>query len=572
MLEHGVRSSPEPGPVRMSATTARASPSDKPLGLAVLVTPVAALLAVLWVHAWLVPAPPPWAANLTHMLRALTVGAALTIGALRLARFLGWPDPAFLTKALAFLGAGILEARHAYALMAFPDNVEMISRTAWASAMGLPVLLIVGTLLAPPIRPLEPRRTLLLVVAAVVVVGLGLAAGLVPSFPGGLSLEATGIVSRPATVWTSVIYLVALTLMWRRATPSGESIGRLLLLALFLGMLSQALAAPFWTGPGDGAATLEAVMVLATYLVLTIALLMNTLWRTRAEEALTSRLMQEAAARTKVEAALARQAARLMQVNEELSQFAYVASHDLQEPLRMVTSYLQLIERRYRDVLDDDGREFMGFAVDGAARMKQLTNDLLTYSRVNTRGEEPVLTASAVALDHALLNLQVAVAESRPEIERGHLPEVWADPGQLTQLFQNLVGNALKFRRDDRPPHVRIGATRGRHDWTFTVSDNGIGIDPTYFERVFGVFQRLHGVEAYPGSGIGLAICRKIVERHHGRIWIERSSEQGTVIAWTLPLEPEPWVETVVSLDPEDEELQEQVNDMIRRVRELMGP
>jgi len=225
----------------------------------------------------------------------------------------------------------------------------------------------------------------------------------------------------------------------------------------------------------------------------------------------------------------------LARSNAELQQFAYVASHDLQEPLRMVASYTQLLEKRYGDRLDQDAREFMDFIVDGATRMKQLIEDLLAYSRVGTRGKELRPVQSQAALDKALVNLRAAIESAGASIAQDALPEVNADDTQLVQLFQNLVGNAIKFRKKDEPPRIHVGAEDAGNEWRFCVADNGIGIEPQYFERIFMVFQRLHTRDEYAGTGIGLAICKKVVDRHGGRIWVESARGKGSKFYFTLP-------------------------------------
>jgi PAS domain S-box-containing protein len=238
--------------------------------------------------------------------------------------------------------------------------------------------------------------------------------------------------------------------------------------------------------------------------------------------------------RKQSEKALAHQAEELARSNAELERFAYVASHDLQEPLRMVVSYLQLLERRYQGKLDATADEFIAYAVDGASRMQTLIRDLLSYSRVGTQTQTFALTDSGAVLERAIANLQMAIAESVAVITHDPLPEVMVDPSQFAQLFQNLIGNAIKFR-SDQPPQIHVSAQHIEDAWQFSVRDNGIGIEPEYTERIFVIFQRLHRRADYPGTGIGLAICRKIVERHGGCLWIESEPGQGSVFYFTIP-------------------------------------
>ncbi len=236
----------------------------------------------------------------------------------------------------------------------------------------------------------------------------------------------------------------------------------------------------------------------------------------------------------KAQGDLEKHAQDLAYSNAELGQFAYVASHDLQEPLRMISSYTQLLSKRYKGKLDADADEFIAYAVNGAARMQRLINDLLSYSRVGTRGKEFKPTDCEVVLAAALANLKLAIEESQARVSHDPLPTVTADEGQLIQLFQNLIGNAIKFRAD-QPPTIHLGATKQEAGWLFSVRDEGIGIDPQYKERIFVIFQRLHSQQEYAGTGIGLAICKKIVERHGGRIWVESTLGKGATFYFTMP-------------------------------------
>jgi PAS domain S-box-containing protein len=222
----------------------------------------------------------------------------------------------------------------------------------------------------------------------------------------------------------------------------------------------------------------------------------------------------------------------LLRSNKELEQFAYVASHDLQEPLRMISSFTQLLSMRYKDKLDNEANEFIQYAVDGALRMQELINDLLEYSRIETRGKKLSVTDMHDVLGHTLINLSLNIKENNALVTSDELPTVMADSGQMIQLFQNLIGNALKFCKTT--PLVHISAIEEKDHYLFSVRDNGIGIEPQYFEKIFQIFQRLHMREEYGGTGIGLAICRRIVERHGGKIWVESKPGEGTTFKFTL--------------------------------------
>jgi len=251
-------------------------------------------------------------------------------------------------------------------------------------------------------------------------------------------------------------------------------------------------------------------------------------------DSMRKRIVAELSALRETHDQLDAQTRDLERSNAELEQFAYVASHDLQEPLRKVASFCQLLEQRYKGQLDERADQYIEFAVDGAKRMQQLINDLLAFSRVGRMGDTPQPIDLGETARRALANLDATVVETGAKIDVGPLPTVNGEASLLTALFQNLIANALKFH-GEQPPEVRLTAERDNGEWTISCSDNGIGIDPEYAERVFVIFQRLHAKDEYAGTGIGLAMCRKIVEHHGGRIWLDPGAGPGTTFRFTLP-------------------------------------
>ncbi len=247
-----------------------------------------------------------------------------------------------------------------------------------------------------------------------------------------------------------------------------------------------------------------------------------------------SGIIRDVTERKKAEEKLKQTLVELERSNKDLEQFAYAASHDLQEPLRTVANFSQLLEKRYKGELDAKADQFIGFIVDGATRMQQMIDDLLAYSRVSTRAKPFQPTNCETVLDQALVNLKMAIEESDAQVTRGPLPTVMADASQMVQLFQNLLSNAIKFRKEK--PRVHINASQRGNEWFFSVQDNGIGITPEFMEHIFKMFQREHTSAEYPGTGVGLAICKKIVERHGGRIWVESEQGRGTKFNFTIPL------------------------------------
>jgi PAS domain S-box-containing protein len=245
-------------------------------------------------------------------------------------------------------------------------------------------------------------------------------------------------------------------------------------------------------------------------------------------------VLEDITPRKQAEEELGQSMKELARSNAELEQFAYVVSHDLQEPLRMVSSYVQLLAQRYNDRLDSDANDFISYAVDGAARMKKMITDLLAYSRVGRQGEEFAPIACEAVLNEARANLEAAITESSAKIRHGPLPTVLGNAHLLVHLFQNLIGNAIKFRSKE-PPQIHVSARLDEQGWLFSVRDNGIGLNQQDADRIFMVFQRLHGREEYPGTGIGLAISKKIVEHHGGRIWVESEPGKGATFHFTIP-------------------------------------
>jgi len=244
-------------------------------------------------------------------------------------------------------------------------------------------------------------------------------------------------------------------------------------------------------------------------------------------------LNEEIAQRKKIEFELKDVMEALKNSNLELEQFAYVASHDLQEPLRMVASFLQLLSGKYSKKLDSNANEYIGFAVEGSIRMQKMIQDLLEYSRIQTQSKKLIEINTAEALSQAICNLQTKIEETGTIIFNDHLPEINGDESQLVRLFQNLIGNAIKFCREKKP-EIIISAQEQDMDWLFSIKDNGIGIEPEYQDKVFQIFQRLHSRGEYAGTGIGLAICKRIVERHNGKIWFESKPGEGTTFFFTI--------------------------------------
>jgi light-regulated signal transduction histidine kinase (bacteriophytochrome) len=265
--------------------------------------------------------------------------------------------------------------------------------------------------------------------------------------------------------------------------------------------------------------------------------LYTTLFKLRGKNIVLS-ISRDITERNKVETKLKETVKELKRSNEELRQFAYVSSHDLQEPLRTIASFTQLLERRYKGKLDRDADEFMDYIVDAAVRMKQQINDLLEYSRVTTAGNEFRSVDTNSILNQAFNNLKNSIDDTNAEIIHDPLPDVIADGDQLIRVFQNIIGNAIKYRKPDGPPKIHISAheDKGKNEYVFSVSDNGIGIKKEYLDRIFIVFQRLHTRDEYKGTGIGLSVVKKVIERHGGYIWVESEYGKGSTFYFTIPI------------------------------------
>ncbi|MFW6127398.1 MAG: sensor histidine kinase [Thermodesulfobacteriota bacterium] len=261
--------------------------------------------------------------------------------------------------------------------------------------------------------------------------------------------------------------------------------------------------------------------------------------RTRELALANQELKRKVEERQRAEELLRQKAQELARSNADLEQFAYLVSHDLQEPLHVASGFLQLLARRYRSQLDDKGQEFIDCTLDSLSRMEQLIKDILDFSRVTTRGKEFAPVDANAVLEQVIKDFSLTIKEKRARITHDALPKVMADQSQLARVFQNLIGNALKFS-GDQPPRVHVGARSTDGEWLFWVQDQGIGIDPRHCEGIFLMFQRLHSREEYPGTGIGLAICKKIVERHGGRIWVESEPGRGSTFYFTIPRRQHP--------------------------------
>ena len=341
----------------------------------------------------------------------------------------------------------------------------------------------------------------------------------------------------PIIVWDPQLRITRFNHAFESLTgrPAGEVIGKSLDLLFPPALVESSMALIKKTTGGDRWETVEIAILHLDGSVRTVLWNSATVCAADGKTPVAAIAQgQDITERKQAEANIARTLADLERSNKELEQFAYVASHDLQEPLRMVSSYTQLLAQRYESQLDDKAKKYIHYAVDGAIRMQSLIDDLLAYSRTGTRGKPLQATDSHAVLGEAIRNLTAIIQENRAIITNDDLPTVRADPSQLVLVFQNLLANAIKFHRQEIP-RVHVSALEQGRQWLFTVKDNGIGIEPQHAERVFLIFQRLHTREEYPGTGIGLAVCKRIVERHGGKIWFESQPGNGSTFFFTVP-------------------------------------
>ena len=475
------------------------------------------------------------------ILTASASALALIAGVLTLVRHFSRPNNYLLLIGAAFVGVSILDTYHAlitstYFVQLFPSAPERLAAWSWTtSRLFLSVMLLASWAAGRREEKMGPAgrieaRSILDEVALLAAVSLGFFI-FVPLPP---AYRPDWLVHRPQALVIAAIFLAALIGYLRTGLWRNSPFVKWLVLALVISFLSEALFVPYSAFPNDMMSAAAHVLKIAAYAcVLTGAIESAFRLFRRVEEA----GLELERANSELEAAdraVRDYARRLQSSNRELEQFAYAASHDLQEPLRMIGGYSRLLARKYEGQLDEQADLYIGYAVEGVDRMQKLIDDLLSYSRVETHGKPFESVSADQALDWALANLEAALEESGAQVVRGSLPEVTAEPTQLGQLFQNLISNAIKYGPASGA-EIHVAAARAEEGWKFSVSDNGIGIDPEDLDRVFELFQRLDSGASEPGTGVGLAVCKRIVDRHGGRIWVESEPEEGSTFFFTLP-------------------------------------
>jgi len=466
---------------------------------------------------------------------------ALIVGVSTLVRYHTRPNNTQLFIGVAFVGTGVFDLYHAflgsaYFVRWFPSAPAQLAAWSWTTSRLFLSVVLLASLAASrreerlgeagriEARGLYDQAVLLAVVCLAFFLFVPLPDAYWPDL----------FVSRPHSLGLAVVFLLTLVGFLRKGDWRREPFEHWLILALIVFVGTEALFDATSGAPYDlmsGVAHVLKIVAYSCVLAGTAVSSYALFWRV--EEA--GRELAE----TNLELEQAREvlsvyADRLRSSNAELEQFAYAASHDLKEPLRMVDGYVRLLATRYAGQLDEQADQYIAYTIDGVERMQQLIQDLLTYSRVETHGQPFETTEASRALTWAVANLEAAIRESSASVTHDALPVVVAEPTQLGQLLQNLVGNAIKYR-GEAPPEVHVSADRVDDAWQFTVADNGMGIAPDDRERVFELFRRLDAGGEHPGSGIGLAVCKRIVERHGGRIWVDSVPGQGSKFRFTLP-------------------------------------
>ncbi|MBT8479418.1 MAG: hypothetical protein KJO06_10910 [Gemmatimonadetes bacterium] len=469
-----------------------------------------------------------------HLLATAAAAMALVAGILTLVRYHSRPNNTLLFIGAALIGAGILDSYHAmissaYFVEAFPTAPARLSAWSWTiSRLFLSVMLLASW--AAGIRQDKlgedgriDARSIYDDVILLALVCLGFF--IVVPLPSAYHAEWP--VSRPHALGVSAVFVLALIGYLRRGVWRRSPFEKWLLLALIVFFLTEALFVSFSAAPYDAMSAIAHGLKVLAYGAILFGVVESTyrLFRTVEE---TSIELEQA------ERSVRDYAARLQSSNAELEQFAYAASHDLQEPLRMIGGYTRLLANKYEGQLDAQADLYIGYTVDGVSRMQKLIDDLLTYSRVETHGKPFERVDSAQAFSWATTNLAAVIEESGASITCDDLPQVVAEPTQLGQLFQNLISNAIKYG-GERKPKVHASAVRIDDYWRFSVSDNGIGIAAEDLDHVFELFRRLDSGEETSGTGIGLAVCKRIVDRHGGRIWVESTPGEGSTFFFTLP-------------------------------------
>lgn len=505
---------------------------------AVIYTVAAVLLAVLFVA---LRRFPDVRFGDFAILTASASALALIAGVLTLVRYYSRPNNYLLLIGAAFVGVSVLDTYHAlitstYFVQHFPSAPERLAAWSWTtSRLFLSVMLLASWAAGRREEKMGPAgrieaRSILDEVALLAAVSLGFFI-FVPLPP---AYRPDWLVHRPQALFIAAIFLAALLGYLRTGLWRHSPFVKWLVLALVISFMSEALFVPYSALPNDIMSAAAHVLKIAAYACVLTGAIESAFRLFRRVEEAGLELERANADLAEADRAVREYARRLQSSNRELEQFAYAASHDLQEPLRMIGGYSRLLARKHEDQLDDQAKLYIGYTVDGVERMQRLIDDLLSYSRVETHGKPFESISAEKALDWALANLEAALEESGAQVVRGSLPEVTAEPTQLGQLFQNLISNAIKYGPDSGA-EIHVGAVREEDGWKFSVSDNGIGIDPEDLDRVFELFRRLDAGASEPGTGVGLAVCKRIVDRHGGRIWVESDPGEGSVFFFTIP-------------------------------------